>query len=75
MKKIPAIYIDRFNHDQVEWWNKIGRHLVKAVKYDEVVETATNKSVGVIFVVTGLLSKFVVSKVESFIKNPVETTL
>ena len=70
MKKY-GIYIDLRNHKQVRWWN-MANLFVKAVDRDDVVETATGKAVGCIFVITGLFAKWVVSKNLSFIKNPVE---
>lgn len=66
MKKVNAVYIDYNNAKQVAWWNGVGRWLVTGHGIDTVVETATNKPVGVIVGVTGLLAKFVIDKINSF---------
>lgn len=70
MKKY-GVYIDLHNHKQVHWWNIVSL-FVKAVDRDDVVETATGRTVGCIFVITGLFARWVASKNLSFIKNPVE---
>lgn len=65
MKKIPCVFVDYRNKEQVAWWNKFGRNLVTARTIDEIVETATDKPVGVIIGITGLFSKFVINKINS----------
>lgn len=70
--EIKCSYISLTNHEQVEWWNKVGRKLAKAHLVDKMVETATGKTVGLVVHITGLLSKFVEYKLTSFHKNPVE---
>ena len=66
--KQSAIYINFKNLDQVEWWNKIGSKLVKTVRYNTIVESATSDPVGVIFTIEGLLKDYVVKKSMTFIK-------
>ena len=66
MKKMPCVYIDYRNKEQIRWWNNIGGYLVRSYRVDEIVETATNKPVGVIIGITGLLAKFVINKINSF---------
>ena len=39
--------------------------------YNEIVETATGKPVGVLMNIKGLLSRYVIKQNEKFIKNPV----
>ena len=75
MKKVPCVFIEYANKEQVEWWNKIGGKLVRAYLYDTIVETSTNKPVGIIVTVHGLLAKFVISKMNSFHKNLTEMVL
>lgn len=69
--EIKCSYISLTNHEQVEWWNKVGRKLAKAHLVDKMVETATGKTVGLIVHLTGLLSKFVEYKLGSFHKDSV----
>lgn len=73
--KANGIFIDLKNKEQVEWWNNVGRMLVKVARYDTIVETATNKPVGVLFMVKGLLSGYVIKKNNSFMKNLVTTVI
>ena len=69
MKKVNGIFIDLRKAEQVEWWNKIGSKLVKVVRYDTLVETATNEPVGVMFAITGVFAKYVIKKNNSFLGN------
>ena len=75
MKKIPCVFIEYANKEQVEWWNNIGSKLVRAVEYGTFVETATNKPVGMIYTVHGLLAGLVVNKANSFHKDLTEMVL
>ena len=72
MKKVTCVFIDYANKEQIEWWNKIGGKLVRAHLYDTIVETATNKPVGIIVTVHGRLAKCVINKMNSFHKNLTE---
>ena len=69
--KLTGIWIDYKNAEQVAWWNNIGSKLVKVAFYNEIVETATGKPVGVLMNIKGLLSRYVIKQNEKFIKNPV----
>ena len=73
--KLNSIFIDLANKEQVNWWNKWGNKLVKTVRYDTIVETATNKPVGVIFMIEGLFRKYVIMKNNQFIKNAVTSCI
>lgn len=75
MKKVPCVFIEYANKEQVEWWNKIGRWCVRAVEYGEMCETATNKPVGVVYAIYGLFAKLVINKVNSFHKDTTEVVL
>lgn len=67
-----SIYIDINNIEQVRWFNKIGHKLIKVVRYDTIVETATNETVGYIVSFKSLLSMYVTSKNKKFLVNPVK---
>lgn len=69
MKKLNGIFIDLRKADQVEWWNKIGSKLVKVVRYDTIVETATNEPIGVMFAIKGVFADYVIKKNNSFLGN------
>lgn len=69
--KRKAIYIDLNNIEQVRWFNKIGHKLIKVVRYDSIVETATNETVGYIVAFKSLLSAYVIGKNKKFLDNPV----
>lgn len=62
MKKVNSIFIDLRNDKQVKWWNEVASKLVKVVRYDEIVETATGKPVGYIFMIKGLLKGRVIKE-------------
>ena len=68
--KRTTIYIDVNNKEQVEWWDNKARWLVGIVRYDTIVETATNKIVGIIFTIEGVLTNHVVKKNNEFLNNP-----
>ena len=53
MSKLRGIFIDYRNKEQVKWWNNVASKLVRIVHYDTIVETATNKPIGVVFAVDG----------------------
>ena len=67
--KPNSIFVDFSNKEQVKWWNTIGHKLVKVVCYNELVETETNKPVGVFFMLKGFLSGYVIKKNNSFVKD------
>lgn len=68
--KRKGIFIDLRNKQHVAWWNNTARKLVKAVRYDTIVETATNKPVGVLIGIKGILAGYVEKQNLKFIKNP-----
>lgn len=70
--KPNSIYIDLKNGEQIKWWNTIGRRLVKVVRYSTVVETATSKPVGVVIMLKGLFSDYVIKKNNSFIEDLID---
>ena len=69
--KLTGIWIDYKNAEQVAWWNNVASKLVKVVCYNEIVETATGKPVGVLMYIKGLLSRYVIKQNSKFIENPV----
>ena len=70
--KTYGVFIDLRNAKQIHWWNKVNI-FVKAIGYNDIIETATNKSIGRIFQITGPFAKRIASRnVQLFIKNPVE---
>ena len=69
--KTNGIWIDYSNKKQVAWWNKIASRLVRVVRYDTIVETATGKPVGVLFSISGPFMKYVMKKNLKFVKDPV----
>mgnify|MGYP003301850742 CR=1 FL=1 len=71
MKKLNGIYIDLKNKEQVEWWNNTASKMVKVKHYDTIVETATNKPVGVLLALGGIRKNKVIKENHKFIKNPV----
>lgn len=68
--KRNAIFIDLRNVEHVKWWNKIASKLVKVVEYNSIVETATGKPIGYIFVIKGLFKNFIIKENISFLKDP-----
>ena len=69
MKEI-SIFIELKNREQVNWWNNTARKLVKVVRYDTIVETATNKPIGVLINIKGALKSYVIMKNKSFLNRP-----
>lgn len=69
--KLNSIFIDLSNAKQVKWWNIFASKLVRVVKYDYIVETATGKQVGVIIMVSGLLKNVVIRLNNRFLANTV----
>lgn len=69
--KTYGVFIDLRNAKHVRWWNTINL-FVKAIDRIDVVDKATNKTVGCMFAITGLLAKRIASKNNTFIKNPVQ---
>lgn len=68
--KQNGIFIDYRNKKQVEWWNKIASKLAKVDNYNEIVETATGKAVGIIIALKGPFKNYVIKKNAKFISNP-----
>ena len=73
--KQNGIWIDYSNKEQVAWWNNIACKLVRTKYYNEIVETATGKPVGILIGIGGLLKNYVIKKNCEFIKNPVTAVL
>lgn len=73
--KTNGIYIDYNNQKQVNWWNNYASKLVRVVRYNEIVEAATNKPVGVLMTLKGLFADYVIAENKNFIKNPVKATI
>ena len=69
MKKVNSIFIDLRNDEQVKWWNEVGSKLVRVVRYNTIVETATDKPVGYIFMIKGLLKGQIIKKNSKFLVN------
>lgn len=69
--KENGIWIDYSNKDQVAWWNNVASKLVRVRYYNEIVETATGKPVGILISVGGLLRNWVIKENIKFIKDPV----
>ena len=72
--KDNVIWIDLRNKDQVDWWNNVASKMVKVVSYNTIVETATNKLVGVLFMIKGLYKNKVVKENLKFISKSVTAT-
>lgn len=72
--RVYGAFINLRNVKQVRWWN-IANLFVKAIDREDVVDTATGKTVGCIFKITGPFAKYVASKNASFIKNPLKIKL
>ena len=69
--KLNSIFIDLSNVKQVKWWNTFASKLVRVVKYDYIVETATGKQVGVIIMVSGLFKNIIIKLNNRFLVNTV----
>ena len=68
--KQTGIFIDLKNEEQVKWWNEYASKLVRVVRYDTIVETATNKPVGVLFALEGSLKNEIIKENNcKFVKN------
>lgn len=66
-----AVFIDFSNKEQVVWFIKRGVKLAKWIPLDSVVETATGKTVGRLYLPTGLFAKKAVKEATSFMKDMV----
>lgn len=64
------IFIDLRNTEHVKWFNEVVSKLIRVVEYTPIVETATNKPVGYVFVFKSLFGKYIVKKNLHFLKNP-----
>ena len=73
--KQNGIFIDYRNKEQVNWWNKIASKLTKASHYNEIVETATGKKVGVLIALKGPFKNYVIKKNKKFISKPKTMTI
>ena len=74
MKKLNSIFVDCRNAEHVKWWNNVASKLVGVVRYDTIIETATNKPVGYIFMLKGLLAPWVIKKNSKFLEPDAVTT-
>ena len=68
--KISSIYIDYSNKEQVKWWNNFASGLVTVTVYNEIIEVATNKPVGRLICLKGVLRNYVINKNNTFLKDP-----
>lgn len=68
--KINSIYIDYSNKEQVKWWNNFASGLVTVTVYNEIIEVATNKPVGRLICLKGVFKNYVISKNNTFLKDP-----
>ena len=64
--EFDLVFIENANKEQVVWWNKIGRWLIRVVNLVDIVETTTGKKIGIVFAINGLLSKYVIAKANEF---------
>lgn len=64
-----GICLDFRNEAQMNWWNTVGRRLVRSEIVDSLTEVATGKRIGVMLDIHGLHRRKVIKKSESFIKN------
>lgn len=73
-KMREAVFIDFSNKEQVEWFIKRGAKLVKWIPLDSIVETATGKVIGRLYLPRGLFAKKAIKEATSFMKNMVTVT-
>ena len=73
MSKINSVFIDFRNPKHVKWWNDVASKLIRVVRYDTIVETATDKPVGCIFLIKGPLKNWVIKKNTTFLGDKVVT--
>lgn len=72
MKKQRSLLIIREYVKQVEWWNKIGRHLVSIDEQYDVINKDTNIAEFVLIMLKPRPQNWIVSKINSsFFKKPV----
>lgn len=69
--KQNGIWIDYKNKEQVAWWNNFASKLVRVKYYNEIVETATGKPVGILIGLGGVLKNYVIKENVKFIDKPV----
>ena len=69
--KLNSIFIDLSNAKQVKWWNTFASKLVRVVKYEYIIETATGKKVGVILMVSGLFKNIIIRLNNRFLADTV----
>lgn len=74
--KLDSIFVDCRNKEHVKWWNEVASKLVKVVRYDVIVETATEKPVGYVFKLRGLLAQLIIKQNNKFLgTDAVDTVL
>lgn len=74
--KQNSIWIDYSNSEQIDWWNNTASKLVRVVRYDQIVETATGKPVGVLFMIEGLFKNYIIREnVKRFVDNSATVSL
>lgn len=67
MKKHLGIFIDLTNPAHVKWWNERARKLVHTLFYNSITETATNKEIGRIMVITGIHARRIFKENDKFL--------
>lgn len=71
-----GIYIDHQDEKQVAWWNNVASKLVRVTHHHNVNDVMTGEQIGTIFVIKGLLCRYVRWKNrKKFIRNPINATL
>lgn len=66
-----AVFIDFSNNEQVTWFIERGVKLANWIPLEPIVETATGKTIGRLFLPTGLFAKKAVKEAKSFMKDVV----
>lgn len=69
--KQNSIWINLKNKEHVTWWNNVASKMVKVVRYDTIVETATNEPVGMLIKIKGWHKNKVIKENLKFISKPV----
>lgn len=67
--ELRNILIEPNNEKQVKWWNRVGRHFVKVVRYEDMHDPITDELTGTKVVIKGLFSKYVARKCTEFVRG------
>ena len=70
--RMTGIFIDLKNDRQIKWWEKTAKKFVKVVKYETIVDTATNEPVGLLISIKGLFKNRVIKANNEFLSDPVK---